>query len=325
MRHMLQVYTGAQDRALVLRVAVYLERAEAAVRTDVLRLRVRGQQGCGGPGGRPRCMQARWSASALLGTPSAPVARQLLAPRADCKAMMEGAPAGEDRRPTSGASGRWIAARTRGPAAAGTPVSEPNVRGLGYQELRSALRSGRGLERQVVAGAMRVLETSEAADLLTEVLLDRRAPPAVRAACAYSLGFTAQPGAAGPLSEVALGDASPLVRASAALALGFLDAPGAEDALVVVLRDRTAPPRARANAAESLGHISARAAIPQLIEALSDPSPLVRAWACWALAAVKAREALPALRALALSDRRRAWERVSVSRAAADAVALLER
>jgi HEAT repeat protein len=95
------------------------------------------------------------------------------------------------------------------------------------------------------------------------------------------------------------------VREAAAHALGFLRCWRARDALARVLTRGAEDPRIRGQAAESLGYLLEfavpnikRRFLTPILEALADPEPGVRFWACFALALLKDKSAVPALETL---------------------------
>jgi HEAT repeat protein len=91
-------------------------------------------------------------------------------------------------------------------------------------------------------------------------------------------------------------------------------------ALIRVVGNPDEHPGVRGQAAESLARSRSKRACNPLIRALSDPSAEVRFWAAFALGQIRCQAALPHLRRLARSDRRRLRGWWTVSKEAADAI-----
>jgi len=111
-------------------------------------------------------------------------------------------------------------------------------------------------------------------------------------------------------------------RKFAAYALGSFDSPRATAALREVLVDQSEQPAVRGMAAEQL--VFQSTAIPDLMTSLGDASREVRFWSAYALGGGRVREALPALRQLAATDRSRVRGWWSVAREARWAIATIE-
>ncbi len=106
-------------------------------------------------------------------------------------------------------------------------------------------------------------------------------------------------------------------RYYAAHLLGDLKDPRAIPILVPLLKDR----EVAYVAPWSLGQIGDRAAVPPLLATLSDPDPNMRVLAIYALADLKAREALPRLRELLSDEARSNFDKMdSVAGAARTAI-----
>ena len=117
-------------------------------------------------------------------------------------------------------------------------------------------------------------------------------------------------------------DADPFVRRMAAYALGNIGTPRTTRVLRDVLRDPDQPAAVRGMAAEQL--VYKRAGIPELLAGLRDASPHVRFWSAYALSESRVKRALPELRRLAATDRRRIRGWWSIAREARWAMAVIE-
>jgi HEAT repeat protein len=151
------------------------------------------------------------------------------------------------------------------------------------QPLVAALRAERAELWRAAAVALSLLESKRAVKPLLELMAHGRATEQ-REVATYALAF---------MSE-ALSD----VRYAKLISAAFISR----------LSDPSEAPAVRGQAAEGLGNMHGcgdrrrrafRKAQQALLDALDDPAPDVRFWACFALGAMRARSALPALRRLA--------------------------
>jgi HEAT repeat protein len=128
----------------------------------------------------------------------------------------------------------------------------------------------------------------------------------------------------GPLVAELLSAPASERRTCAAYALRGVKDPRVLTALMSVVENTGEDAKVRGFAAESLCFIGSKRAYKPLIRALADPSTEVRFWAAFALGQIRCRAALPHLRRLAATDRRRLAGWWSVSREAADAIKAIE-
>jgi HEAT repeat protein len=211
------------------------------------------------------------------------------------------------------------------------------------QAMLSVLRAGgtslSALVR-LVSNPETSLETRETACWFLGRLDDRRALPAflsalrandasLRGHAARELGFLGVRRAVKPLVDLLLTDRDDEVRKAAAVALGSIHAQRAmEPMLRVLTHTTTASPGLRGMVAEQLARFnssrSSSRSVRILIDVLEDPSPEVRFWAAYALGALSAREAIPALERLAATDDATLPGWWSVKKEAADAIATIK-
>lgn len=127
-----------------------------------------------------------------------------------------------------------------------------------------------------------------------------------------------------PLLQLIRDSKSAFVRQAAVFAVGQLADPRARPHLIRVLKNKSELPKTRGFAAEALGLLRSQPASSEtLISALGDVEPEVRCAAVSAIAALRDRRAVPALRSL-LTDRTIVDGDRTLSEFASDALRTME-
>jgi len=112
----------------------------------------------------------------------------------------------------------------------------------------------------------------------------------------------------------------PFNRAAAAWAMQIMTTPRTIRALESVVKNKSERPRVRGEAAEALAHSHRRKSHEVLLAGLDDSSKDVRFWCAFALGQMAEQRAVPALKRLAVSDRRIVKGFHAVAKEATDAI-----
>jgi len=167
------------------------------------------------------------------------------------------------------------------------------------------------------------LDIADGAVVLRELASDP--DDSVREEAMLGLGLVAGDGDSNvpALIVAAQQDRAKPVRLAALHALGVISSSGSASALLEILANRNEDDEIRASAAESCAHVRDEQIVAALLSVLTDPSPLVRYSACYALGQQGDERAIEPLSNLAARDHAETpWGTVAASaRAALDAIA----